>query len=144
MADYGWLDNDKEENDRENDEEDENGNGDDGTTPLLPDSNSTSSQSGEHEHIQMKTMSSEKEKGPENAVTSFIEGKTYSRVIYYEERAWEALTDIFPDAKATELEASYSKTGRLQVKMFGHGKNPYFLFTKDQITREEKLNSSLT
>ena len=39
------------------------------------------------------------------------------------------LLRFFPEAKATELEATYSKTGKLQVKKFGFGKRAYPLFT---------------
>ena len=60
------------------------------------------------------------------------------------QKSWDALTRLFPNAKATELETSYSKTGRLQVKMFGVGKKIYSLFTKDKSTGHERLNPSLT
>ena len=39
------------------------------------------------------------------------------------------LLGIFSEAKASELEASYSKTGKLQVKKLGFGKKAYPLFT---------------
>ena len=38
------------------------------------------------------------------------------------QNSWDALTTLFPRASATDLETSYSKTGRLQVKMSGFGK----------------------
>ena len=41
------------------------------------------------------------------------------------------------------LETSYSKTGKLQVKMYGFGKKSYPLFTKDNSTGRERLNPSL-
>ena len=41
--------------------------------------------------------------------------------------SWDALTRRFPRASATNLETSYSKTGRLQIKMFGAGKKAYNL-----------------
>jgi len=50
---------------------------------------------------------------------------------------------VFPDGSATNLEASYSKTGRLQVKMLGVGKKLYNLFITDK-TGKQKLNPSLT
>ena len=39
------------------------------------------------------------------------------------QRSWDALTSFFPDASSIDLEATYSKTGRLQVKMAGFGKS---------------------
>ena len=50
----------------------------------------------------------------------------------------------FPDANAIELRAGYSKTGKLQVRMSGHGKRAYPLFTKDKDTGGQRLNPSLT
>ena len=38
--------------------------------------------------------------------------------------------EIYPETKASELEVSYSKTGRLQVKMFDQGKKTYPLYSK--------------
>ena len=60
------------------------------------------------------------------------------------ERSWNALTSLFPNASATDLETSYSATGRLQVKMSGYGKKSYFLFTTDKNTKQDRLNPSLT
>ena len=91
----------------------------------------------------MTTMNRGKEKGPGIAETSFIEGSTNSRVLELDKKAWESLTGIFPEAKATELEATYSKTGKLQVKMFGQGKRAYPLFTKDKDTGGQRLNPIL-
>ena len=58
-------------------------------------------------------------------------------------RSWEALTRLFPRARATDLETSYS-SGRLQVKKAGFGKKAYFLFTTDRSTKQARLNPSLT
>ena len=92
----------------------------------------------------MTTMNRGKEKGPGIAETSFIEGSTHSRVLELDKKAWDSLTGIFPEAKATELEAFYSKTGKLQVKkFFSHGKRAYPLFTKDEKTKEQVLNPIL-
>ena len=61
------------------------------------------------------------------------------------EAAWKALTFIYPDAKATDLEAFYDpKTQRLKVKMAGAGKNTYFLYRISQQTGQERLNPDLT
>ena len=57
--------------------------------------------------------------------------------------SWDALTRHFPNASATNLETSYSSTGRLQVKMYGFGKKSYPLFTRDTNTGRERLNPSL-
>ena len=59
------------------------------------------------------------------------------------QRSWDALTRCFPDASSIDLEANYSKTGRLQVKMAGIGKKAYELFTKDRTGRQQ-INPKLT
>ena len=59
-------------------------------------------------------------------------------------RSWDALSRLFPRASATDLETSYSTTGRLQVKMSGFGKKTYFLYTTDRNTKQDRLNPSLT
>ena len=111
----------------------------DATNPFQPGGSSTPG-----EEIPLNTMNREKEKGQGIAETSFIEGSPLSRVLTSNAKAWDSLTGIFPDAKATELEVFYSKTGKLQVKMFGQGKKAYPLFTKDKDTGEERLNPALT
>ena len=55
------------------------------------------------------------------------------------QNSWDALTRVFPRASATSLETSYSKTRRLQVKMFGAGKKVYNLFTK--VPNTERLKN---
>ena len=60
------------------------------------------------------------------------------------QNSWDALTRIFPRASSINLETSYSKTGRLQVKMYGVGKKSYPLFTKDNKTGQDRLNLQLT
>ena len=57
--------------------------------------------------------------------------------------SWDALTRHFPERSATNLETSYSKNGRLQVKMYGFGKKSDPLFTRDTNTGRERLNPSL-
>ena len=59
------------------------------------------------------------------------------------QRSWDALTRFFPDASSIDLETTYSKTGRLQVKMAGFGKKAYELFTKDR-SGSQQLNPKLT
>ena len=114
---------------------------DDTTHPFQPDVHSTPGPSGEE--IPMTIMNREKEKGPSTAETSFIEGSPLSRVLASNAKTWETLTEIFPEAKATELEATYSKTGKLQVKKFGFGKRAYPLFTFGKILGKQRLNPFL-
>ena len=127
----------------EHEEKDDDDDDDSDTTnPFQPGGSSTPGPSGEE--IPMTTMNREKEKGSGIAETSFIEGSPISPVLTSNAKAWESLTREFPDAKATELEATYGKTGKLQVKMFGQGKKAYPLFTKDKNTGEQRLNPNLT
>ena len=44
---------------------------------------------------------------------------------------------------SSDLEVSYSTTGRLQVKMFGAGKELYHLITTEKETGREQINKSL-
>ena len=61
------------------------------------------------------------------------------------ETAWNALTYLFPDASATELEVFMDPTThRLKIKMTGAGKKAYFLLTEDKSTKQQKLNPQLT
>ena len=60
------------------------------------------------------------------------------------QRSWDSLTRLFPRASAINLETSFSRTGRLQVKMSGAGKKYYPLFTKDKSSGKERLNPQLT
>ena len=53
--------------------------------------------------------------------TSYVE--TRFDVPTLSEQAWVAAKDLFPDMSSSELEVSYNAKGRLQVKMFGAGKN---------------------
>ena len=87
-------------------------------------------------------MNRGQEKVSETAETSLIEGDT-SRVITSNEKAWNSLTRIYTEAKASELEVCYSKTGRLLVKIFGQGKKTYLLYTEDKGTNNQRLNPSI-
>ena len=61
------------------------------------------------------------------------------------EPARNALTHIYPNASATDLEAFYDPTSqRLKVKMTGAGKASYYLYTAQQGTSIERLNPQLT
>ena len=59
------------------------------------------------------------------------------------QNSWDSLNRWFPRASATNLETSYSKTGWLQVKMFGAGKKVYPLFARDNNTGQQRLNPLL-
>lgn len=50
---------------------------------------------------------------------------------------------VFRKASTTDIETSYSKTHRLQVKMAGFGKQLYNLFTNERGTGKQRLNQSL-
>ena len=123
----------------EHEEEKDDDDDEETTNPSQPGGSSTPG-----EDIPMTTMNREKEKDPYTDETSFIEGNPLSRILTSNAKAWESLTGMFPDANATELEATYSKTGKLQVKMFGQGKKAYPLFTKDKDTGEQRINPNLT
>ena len=45
------------------------------------------------------------------------------------QRSWDALTRLFSEASSIDREISYSKTGRLQVKMAGVGKKKLMNFS---------------
>ena len=133
------------ENEEENplleheEEKDDDDDDEETTNPFQPGGSSTPG-----EDIPMTTMNREKEKGSGIAETSFIEGSPLSRVLTSNAKAWDSLTGIYPEANTIELEATYSKTGKLQVKMFGQGKKAYPLFTKDKDTGEQRINPNLT
>ena len=123
-------------------DEDDAANDENTTQPFQPDDHSTPEPSGEE--VPMTTFSRDRAKGPESAETSFTEGRTHSQVLDLNEKAWESLTGIFPEAKASGLKAFFSKTGKLQVKKLGFGKKAYPLFTFEKRTGEQRLNPKLT
>ena len=92
------------------------------------------------EQHEMQTMMHEQSGFPD---TSFEETPLLGDAQAINQISWDALTRRFPKANAINLETSYSKTGRLQVKMYGTGKKSYTLFTKDAKTGLERLNPSL-
>ena len=58
--------------------------------------------------------------------------------------AWKDLTFIFPNAKATEVEAYHDpKSQRLVVKKTGAGQTPYCLYTTERATGRERLNPKI-
>ena len=61
------------------------------------------------------------------------------------ESAWNSLTFLYPEAKATELEAFIDPvTKRLKVKMAGAGKASYFLYTTEKSSNTQQLNPKLS
>ena len=60
------------------------------------------------------------------------------------EVAWKALTFLFPDAKASEIEAFFDpKSKRLRIKPVGVGQKSHYLLTKIQGTNIERLNPEI-
>ena len=106
------------------------------TRPFSPGASSTPYYGGEYE---MRNMMHEQSGMPYDEETSPLLGAQTEA-----QRSWDALTRLFPRASAINLETSYSRTGRLEVKMSGHGKKAYPLFTKDKQTGQERLNPQLT
>ena len=72
--------------------------------------------------------------------TSFTEN---APLLNQQTNSWEALTNNFPHASATDLEVSYSFDKKLQVKKVGFGKKTYPLFTNDR-RGNQQLNPKLT
>ena len=93
------------------------------STPYQPGATSTPCHSGEaHE---MSDMSQEQ--------SGLVHGPG--------EPAWNALTFIFPNANATEVEAYYDPTSkRLAIKKPGADQTSYYLYTKERETGRERLN----
>ena len=72
--------------------------------------------------------------------TSFAEN---APLLNQQTNSWEALTNNFPYASATDLEVSYSFDKKLQVKKVGFGKKTYPLFTNDRLGKQQ-LNPKVT
>ena len=107
------------------------------TQPFQPGAASTPYHGGEQH--EMQTMMDEQEGLPD---TSYEETPLLSAQQRIRE-SWDSLTRLFPKASATNLETSFSKTGRLQVKMAGIGKKSYPLLTREIATGMERLNPNL-
>ena len=110
----------------------------DTTRPFFPGASSTPYDRGEQ--YEMQTMMHEQSGLPD---TSYEEAPLLGAQAETQ-NSWDALTRLFPKASAIDLETSYSKTGRLQVKRSGIGKKSYPLFTKDNKTGQDRLNPQLT
>jgi len=102
------------EGDDDNDDEEKEV---DRTRPFQPGAASTPNHRGET--IEMQTMQHEQTGLPD---ASYEETPLLGAQAE-QQRSWDHLTRVFPEASAINLETSYSKTGRLQVKMKGSGKN---------------------
>ena len=107
------------------------------TQPFQPGAASPPYHSGEQH--EMQTMSHEQEGLPDTSYEETPLLGTQDQI----QRSWDSLTRLFPRASAVNLETSYSKTGRLQVKMAGIGKKAYPLFTRDNNTGQDRLNPAL-
>ena len=110
----------------------------DWTRPFQPGAASTPYHGGEQ--YEMQTMQREESGLPDTSYeeTSLLGAQSERQ------NSWYALTGRFRRASATNLQTSYSKTGRLQVKMFGAGKKASdSLLTRDNNTGQERLNPSL-
>jgi len=90
------------------------------------------------EQIEMQTMQHEPSRLPETSheETPLLGSQSESQ------KSWTALTNLFPEASATNLDTSY-RGGRLQVKMSGSGKKLYYLSTQERGTGKQRLNPSL-
>ena len=86
------------------------------TRYFQPDANSTLYNG--REQIEMQTMQHEQSGLPDDSYEDIPLLGAQAQA----QRSWDALTRFFPDASSIDLEAAYSKTGRLQVKMAGFGK----------------------
>ena len=107
----------------------------DTTGPFQLDAASTPYQ----EQYEMQTMQREQSGLPDTSYeeTPLLGAQAQSQ------RSSDALPRLFPEASSIDLETSYSKSGRLQVKMAGVGKKGYELFTKDR-SGGQQLNPKLT
>ena len=135
-GDFGYddpkLDDDIDHDDDDDDDQEVNT-----TQPFQPGAASTPYHDGEQH--EMQTMMHEQEGLPDTSYeeTSLLGAQQQMR------DSWNSLTRLFPRASATNLETSYSKTGRLQVKMAGFGKKSYPLLTREIDTGKERLNPKL-
>ncbi|KAL9982584.1 hypothetical protein ACROYT_G004646 [Oculina patagonica] len=140
-GDFGFEDPDLDQDlDHNSDNDDEEGQEVDTTRPFQPGEASTPYHGGEQH--EMQTMQHEQSGLPD---TSYDETPLLGSAQSMSEKAWNALKGVFPESSSTNLEASYSLKGRLQVKMAGAGKKLYDLFTTKRGTGgNQQLNPSLT
>ena len=109
----------------------------DTTRPFQPGAASTPYNGGGQ--FEMQTMQHEQSGLPDTSYeeTPLLGAQAQSQ------RSRKSLTRLFPEASSIDLETSYSKSGRLLVKMVGVGKKAYELFTKDR-SGGQQLNPKLT
>ncbi|KAL9970011.1 hypothetical protein ACROYT_G022319 [Oculina patagonica] len=140
-GDFGFEDTDLDQDlDHNSDNDDEEEQEVDTTRPFQPGEASTPYHGGEQH--EMQTMQHEQSGLPD---TSYDETPLLGSAQSMSEKAWNALKGVFPESSSTNLEASYSLKGRLQVKMAGAGKKLYNLFTTKRGTGgNQQLNPSLT
>ena len=106
------------------------------TTPFLPPGSSTPANG---QDIEMQPMRHEKTVQPE---TSYVKETSFG-ARSLSEQAWVSAKDLFLNMSSSELEVTYSTKGKLQVKMFGAGKNLYNVTTTEKGTGREVINKSL-
>ena len=113
MAEGGDLIDFNEDHDNKDEEEEEEVNR---TWAFQP--GAVSTPRGGWEQYERRTFSNERGglSDPSYEETPLLDAQTESQ------RSWDSLTRLFPRASAINLETSFSKTGRLQVKMSGAGK----------------------
>ena len=104
----------------------------DTTRPFQPDAASTPYHGGEQH--EMQTMMHEQSGLPD---TSYEETPLFGAQAE-KARSWGTLKRFFPRASATDLETSYSSTGRLQVRKFGFGKKYYIISCLQKIKVQNK------
>ncbi|KAL9968150.1 hypothetical protein ACROYT_G026487 [Oculina patagonica] len=140
-GEFGYEDPDLDQDlDHNSDNDDEEEQEVDTTRPFQPGEASTPYHGGEQH--EMQTMQHEQSGLPD---TSYDETPLLGSAQSMSEKAWNALKGVFPESSSTNLEASYSLKGRLQVKMAGAGKKLYNLFTTKRGTGgNQQLNPSLT
>ena len=123
--------------DDDDDDETDNEQEVDTTRPFQPGSASTPYHRGEQHEMQTMPREQEGLPGSSYEETPLLGAQAESQ------QSWDSLTRVFPDARATDLETSYSKTRRLQVKMAGIGKKAYNLFITNREGKQQ-INPSLT
>ncbi|KAL9980506.1 hypothetical protein ACROYT_G009106 [Oculina patagonica] len=140
-GEFGYEDHDLDRDlDHNSDNDDEEEQEVDTTRPFQPGEASTPYHGGEQH--EMQTMQHEQSGLPD---TSYEETPLLDSAQSMSEKAWKSLKGVFPESSSTNLEASYSLKGRLQVKMAGAGKKLYDLFTTKRGTGgKQQLNPSLT
>ena len=129
-------------------------------TPLIPDTGDDDDDDADNNNWETPVVLEPNEPDrtqpfePGGASTPYPEGEEHemsslpqeqSGMVAPGEPAWNALTYLYPDASATELEAFMDPTThRLKIKITGQGKKAYFLLTEDKSTKQQKLNPQLT